>query len=732
MTVLEVAVLSVPLRRRFDYLPPADCDPALLRPGVRLRLNFGRRQQVGILLQIKESSDIAPQRLKSIIGIIDEQPLLPELIHRLLLQSAHYYHHPLGEVYETALPLWLRQGRAAVPTPQHHYCITESGRAQDLVALKRAPRQRQLLQQLQQGALTGDALKAITPSWRDAIKRLTEKGWVTVEACEPAEPSGPLEPPHPLNPEQQQAVDGIIRESEAEQPQPILLDGVTGSGKTEVYLQVIEAITSRGKQALVLVPEISLTPQTVARFRNRFGAAIALLHSGRSHGERFNAWLAARNGTARIVIGTRSALFTPLKRPGIIIVDEEHDLSFKQQEGFRYSARDLAVLRGKLEQVPVVLGSATPSLESLHNVQCGKYRPFHLTRRAGNAKPPQLSLIDLRSRKVENLLSTPLLERVNHHLQQQGQVLLFLNRRGYAPVLLCHQCGWSALCPRCEIHYVYHQKRGRLICHHCGGERRFPDHCPECNSTQLKQIGTGTERIEELLQHHFPDHSISRIDRDTTRGKEAMAEKLEQIHAGTHQLLLGTQMLAKGHHFPDVTLVAILDTDGGFFGSDFRAIEQMGQLIIQVAGRAGRGEQSGEVVMQTHNPDHPLLTTLLRDGYPTFAQQALAERRQAQLPPFSHLTLIRSEAAQAEHARNFLQETARLAGELSERSVEILGPVPSPMEKRAGRYRYQLLLQSSQREPLHRLLVPLASAIEGLKSARQARWSIDVDPMELL
>jgi primosomal protein N' (replication factor Y) len=507
---------------------------------------------------------------------------------------------------------------------------------------------------------------------------------------------------------------------------------VTGSGKTEVYLQAMQQVITQGGQVLILVPEISLTPQTVQRFSARFGVPIALLHSGRNATERLNDWLAACSGVAKIIIGTRSAIFTPLQRPGMIIVDEEHDNSFKQQEGFRYSARDLAVLRSQRECIPVILGSATPSFESLQNCSRKRYTKLLLNERAGGAEPPQISLIDVRSRKMEQLLSSPLLEKVTQHLQQQGQVLLFLNRRGYAPTLLCKACGWSITCPRCEIHYTYHQGRGRLVCHHCGGERPYPKQCPECGGETMKSIGAGTERIEEALHQQFPNHSVTRIDRDTTRKKGAMEEKLEQIHAGDHQLLLGTQMLAKGHHFPNVTLVAILDADGGLFGSDFRATEQMGQLITQVAGRAGRAARRGEMVLQTHNPDHPLLLTLLREGYPAFARQALSERKLAQLPPYSYLTLIRAEATQPQQARQFLSEVRELALQYAIPQLEILGPVPSPMEKRAGRYRSQLLLQSAQRTPLHQLLTPLAPAMESLKSGRKVRWSIDVDPMEML
>ncbi len=732
--ILEIAILAVPLRKTFDYLPLPDSDPSTLQPGIRLQVPFGRQQRIGILLAVKETSSFDLKKLKPVSGIIDPTPLLPETIHKLLLQSARYYHHPIGEVYDTALPLLLRQGKEALPKQEKLYQVTTEGAATDPETLQRAPRQQQLLQQLKRQPLNSKGLREITPHWREPVLKLIKKGMVSCsESSSAPPPSATPEAPHPLNEEQQQAVNAIHRQiTHATSTTPILLEGVTGSGKTEVYLQAMQQVIERGRQVLILVPEISLTPQTVQRFSARFAVSIALLHSGRSATERLNDWLAARSSEARIIIGTRSAIFTPLHDPGMIIVDEEHDSSFKQQDGFRYSARDLAVLRGQQAQIPVILGSATPSFESLHNCDSGKYRKLLLNQRAGDAEPPEISLIDVRSRKMEHLLSAPLLEKIQQHLQQQGQVLLFLNRRGYAPTLLCTACGHCLTCPRCEIHYTYHRGRNRLICHHCGGERPVPKQCPECGNEAIKSIGAGTERIEEALQRQFPHHSVARIDRDTTRRKGAMDEKLAQIHAGEHQLLLGTQMLAKGHHFPNVTLVAILDADGGLFGSDFRATEQMGQLITQVAGRAGRATRRGEMVLQTHNPDHPLLLTLLREGYPAFARQTLSERRLAQLPPYSYLTLIRAEAAQPPLAKAFLNEVRELAQQHGVPQVEILGPVPSPMEKRAGRYRAQLLLQCKQRTPLHQLLTPLLPQMEAMKSGRKVRWSVDVDPLEML
>ncbi|MCK5640042.1 MAG: primosomal protein N', partial [Gammaproteobacteria bacterium] len=507
--------------------------------------------------------------------------------------------------------------------------------------------------------------------------------------------------------------------------------GVTGSGKTEVYLRIIEEVLASGRQALVLVPEIGLTPQLVQRFQQRFPVPIALLHSGLNDTERLNAWLMARDGSAPIVIGTRSAVFTPLCKPGVIIVDEEHDASYKQHDGFRYSARDLAVMRGHLVQVPVLLGSATPSMESLHNTRSVRYGLLELSKRAGAASQPSIRLLDIRSQPMDEGLSDNLLQVMRRHLQQNGQILLFLNRRGYAPVLMCHDCGWVGKCQRCDAHLTLYAGQRRMRCHHCASERPVFSECPECKSHELHPVGQGTERVEQALQRNFPDTEIARIDRDSTRRKGSMEAMLERIHEGKTRILVGTQMLAKGHHFPGVTLVAILDCDQGLFSVDFRASERMAQLITQVAGRAGRAEKSGEVLIQTHHPEHPLLQCLIQQGYQGFSKAILAERQAAELPPFSHMALLRAEAVAADAAMTFLCEARDLAQAIDVSDVDILGPVPAPMERRAGRFRAQLLLQATQRQDLQNLLSPWIQQLEGLKAGRKVRWSLDVDPYEM-
>ncbi len=552
------------------------------------------------------------------------------------------------------------------------------------------------------------------------LKRLAAKGWV--EACE-----APLKatPGPPLHPHQRECVEAV---SQSAGFQAFLLEGVTGSGKTEVYLRLAERAVGQGRQVLVILPEIGLTGQMVARFE-RLGVPLAVFHSNLSEGERLDAWLRAGKGEAKVVIGTRSAVFIPLKAPGLFIVDEEHDLSHKQQEGFRYSARDIAVFRARQHRVPALLGSATPSLESLRNAQRGRYRHLLLPERVGKATLPAMALLDVRGRPMEGGLSLPLLKAMEDPLGRGEQVLLFLNRRGYAPALICHACGWVGQCLRCDARLTFHQGERRLRCHHCGLEQAMPGACPACGASALIPVGQGTERLEAVLKARFPDKRVVRIDRDTTRRKGAFAAFLEAIGRGEADILIGTQMLAKGHHFPEVTLVGIVDADQGLFSADFRAAERMAQLIVQVAGRAGREEKPGRVLIQTHQPGHPLLQRLIREDYRAFAQEAMEERRQAQLPPFAHLALLRAEAQDQAHPMAFLAEARARLGDME--GVEVLGPAPSPMERRAGFYRAQLWIQAHRRLLLHRYLgegVPKLSSIPG---SRRVRWSLDVDPMEI-
>ncbi len=500
-----------------------------------------------------------------------------------------------------------------------------------------------------------------------------------------------------------------------------------------MYLNLIKPILAQGRQALVLVPEIGLTPQTINRFRRRFNVPVAVIHSGLNDTERLNAWLSARDKVAGIVIGTRSALFTPFADLGMIIVDEEHDTSYKQQDSLRYHARDVAVMRAAKEDIPIILGSATPALESLHNALSGKYHHLTLTQRAGVAVPTRNQVLDVKGLYLESGLSAPLIVEMRRHLKAGNQVMLFLNRRGFSPALMCHQCGWIAECKRCDAYYTYHQYSNEIRCHHCGSQQPVIHQCQGCGSSQLVTVGVGTEQLENQLENLFPEYKAIRIDRDSTRRKGSLEDALQAIRRGEYQILIGTQMLAKGHHFPDVTLVALLDVDGSLYSSDFRASERLAQLFIQVAGRAGRASKPGEVLLQTHHPEHPLLQALLTKDYRSFALSALEERRIAQLPPYSFLTLFRAEANHSELCEAFLRQV-RLTLEshpLFDDTCLVLGPTPSPLAKRAGKYRWQLLLQTQSRALMQKLLISAKPAIEMLPNAKKVRWIVDIEPQDL-
>lgn len=735
-TILRLALPS-PLRRLFDYLAPQGVPHAALQPGVRLRVPFGRREVVGVLVEVAQHSEVPADKLKPALQLLDRTPPLPAPLFKLCLWTAQYYQHSLGDTLSWALPVLLRQGEPAEVRQERYWHATEGVSADD-PRLARAPRQRDALRTLAQhhhgvphGLLSKLQLN------KDSLDLLLEKGLVRVEVRR----STPLvrhggwlaQPELPLNAEQRATFNAV--QSGMQGFGAFLLYGVTGSGKTEVYLQLIRHCLEAGKQALVLIPEINLGPQTVERFARRFNARIALLHSGVNDRERLDAWLAARDGEADIVIGTRSALFTPLKNPGLIIVDEEHDASYKQQEGLRYHARDLALVRARQEHLPIVLGSATPSLESLHNAHAGRYALLKLTQRAGGAQQPRFLRLDVKSLPLDAGISGPLQQAIRQTLEAGQQVLVFLNRRGFAPTLLCHDCGWISQCPRCDARMTLHQRHNELRCHHCGHVERPPRNCPECNQVDLRPVGAGTERAEERLALLFPQFPVLRIDRDSTSRKGAMDKLFATINKGEPCILVGTQMLAKGHHFPRVTLVAILDADGGLFSADFRASERMAQLTVQVAGRAGRAEEPGKVIIQSHLADHPLLVQLTEQGYPAFAEQALSERRGAGLPPFAHLALLRGEAHKPGQAEAFLDDACtyaeQLCAELKLNGIELLGPVPAPMERRAGRFRAQLLLQCSSRAPLHKLLAHWLPVLEAMPAGRAVRWSLDVDPIDL-
>jgi primosomal protein N' (replication factor Y) len=606
--------------------------------------------------------------------------------------------------------------------------ITPAGLAY-LASIRRAPRREAALRCLAQspGGVAADTLHA-QHIQRSLLETLRKSGHVERVEFAPAT-STAAAPGIELNVHQTAATTAVA--AALGRFQPFVLNGVTGSGKTEVYLELVARVVVAGMQALILVPEIGLTPQLIDRVRRRIPAGVAVLHSGLPESVRLQAWLQARAGEAAVILGTRSAVWTPLSRPGLFVVDEEHDGSYKQQEGLRYSARDVAVVRARDAGAPIVLGSATPALETLHNIRSGRYLELQLPRRAGTARPPEIRIVDLRGQEMHGALSRALLEAIDAELGSGSQVLLFLNRRGYSPVVMCHACGWTATCRRCGVPLTLHKQKPLLLCHHCQTRAAPVDSCPECGGTQLLQIGHGTERLSETLAGHFPRARLLRIDRDSTRRRGSMDRMVRTIGAGEADILIGTQMLAKGHHFPNLTLVGIIDADRGLFSVDFRAGERMAQLFVQVSGRAGREQRPGRVLVQTHHPEHPLLRALIQGGYQGFAATALQQRREAELPPFFCLALLRAEHFGAGPPLAFLEE-ARALLERGASGIEAFGPVPAPMERRAGRFRFQLLLQARTRATLGKALRPWARQLEELQAARKVRWSLDVDPLDML
>jgi primosomal protein N' (replication factor Y) len=721
-SVLRIA-LPVPLPTLFDYLPPTAGEAA---PGSRVLVPFGRGKAVGVVVETDVSTTIGSTRLKRALRVLDEAPLLDPELMQTLAWAADYWLGAPGEAYANALPLLLREDKPLPETREPIWQLTIAGRSA-LDAGSRRGGSRALLQALSSGSLSAAELDVSLADWRAAARRLIEAGLIERDELAPAATSGPVTKAPALHAEQEAAVDAIA--DSFGRFQPFLLDGITGSGKTEVYLALIQRTLAQGKQALLLVPEIGLAPQTVRRLRERLGVPIEVLHSNLAEGERARAWLRMRSGDAKVVLGTRSAVFTPLPQAGLIIVDEEHDGSYKQQEGFRYHARDLALVRARALNVPVVLGSATPSLESLANVEAGRYQALHLRSRPSAAHPPQVQIVDMRAQRLEHGLSPALLHAVGETVARGEQVLVFRNRRGYAPVLFCHGCGWHAECPRCEHPLTLHAAWRRLVCHHCDQQSPVPSACPVCGSTELKPQGQGTERLEEALIAHFPQIPVMRIDRETTRRRDAFEHLLDNLQNDAPAILVGTQMLAKGHDLPNLTLVAIVGVDEGLLSVDFRAGERLAQLVVQVAGRAGRARKPGRVVLQTHHPDHPLLRSLLAQGYAAAAKELLAERRQTGLPPYGHQVLLRCEAHQRAMVDAFLSE-ANAALPASD-TLQIAGPMPAPMPLRAGRQRGQLLIESTSRRHLHAAMRPWALQLAQLPSARKVRWSLDVDPIDL-
>ena len=699
--------------------------------GARVAVSFGRQNVVGVI--VEKLTDEKPLdlgfKLKAITELLDDSAILDAKVLSLLTWSAQYYQFPIGEVMHTALPSFLRQGKPYNLLARMWKLIDDH--AED--KLKRSEKQQDAYKILKLHP-TGTSENILNLAGIEtATLKALEKKKITqcILEAQDFKPQAMTLAQMPLTPndEQKRAIQNILKARHSYHA--FLLDGLTGSGKTEVYLQVMQEVLKQGKQVLVLVPEIGLTPQTVSRFQSRFHCHIALLHSGLNDSKRLQAWQSAQTGKASIVIGTRSAIYTPLPHLGLIVLDEEHDLSFKQQEGFRYHARDVALYRAHLENCPIILGSATPSIDSYALVEQGKMTRLELDQRAGVAVMPKMHVIDLKVAQKQNGISQQLIHEVQKRLDKKEQVLIFLNRRGYAPVLICESCGWQAKCPHCDANFTVHrQPYQHLHCHHCGTIHRMPEHCPQCQHSELKPIGLGTAKVEENLQALFPNFDVIRVDRDSTSRVGSWQKIYNKIQKSEPIILLGTQMLAKGHHFPYVTLVAILDIDSGLLSVDFRATERTAQLIIQVAGRAGRGEKKGEVYLQTLRPDHPLLNTLLESGYRSFAKQTLKERKAAWMPPYRYAALLRCESKDQELNQSFLQEHAQVLRQASENSIDIWGPIPAPMERKAGRYQAHMVLLSKDRARMHFYIRQWWQNVWHNKP-HGMKLSLDIDPQEL-
>ena len=728
--IVQVA-LPVRLRRLFDYR--VDHLNQVPHVGARVLVPLQKRKVVGIVCASRENSELPFSKLKPVSRVLDDKPLLPKELFRLLLWAAAYYHHPVGDVLQTALPVRLRRDCPPEPKPLYLWRISDAGRERLDTIPARYAAQRQVLELLvsaQESALVGKSLSSTLPNAATVLARLEGQGFVEKVAVDLLGSPPETEAAAALNPAQQ-AASAALEGAEGSYT-PFLLDGVTGSGKTEVYLDCACRTISRGRQALVLVPEIALTPQLIARFEGRLGSSLAVLHSGLTDTERHRAWWCARQGSAAVVLGTRSAVFAPLARPGVIIVDEEHDLSYKQREGFRYHARDIAVKRAQLADIPVVLGSATPSLESMANAANGRYWHLKLESRAGSARLPKVEILDLNRLALNDGLSAPVVGALKDCLSRGEQSLVFVNRRGFAPVMVCTECGWQARCPRCDARQTLHRRTGRVICHHCGSQASAPSTCPQCQKETLFPVGEGTQRVEEALVRIFPEAAVMRIDSDVAGPSDEIAQALQAVRDRKVDILVGTQMLSKGHDFAGVTLVCVLSADQGLYSLDFRGSERLFQQLSQVSGRAGRRERRGVVLVQTAHPEDPAFARLRQHDLAGFAKEALSERKTAGYPPYVRFALMRAESTQSGAPIRFLRSAA-LAGEnLASRSaVEIMTPVPSPMERRAGRFRAQLLVRSKDERRFHRFLEDWVQGIEASREAARVRWSLDVDPQEM-
>lgn len=722
---LQVAV-PVPLRKLFDY----QSDTPVMA-GFRVLVPFGPRKLTGVV--VSDNQATGDRRLKKVIRVLDADPVFDDSLMDLLSWAVRYYHHPAGEVFVSALPVLLRSTEQTAPPRGLPLLKKVRRHAGEVTALlTRAPSQTTLYGLLEIDRwIPEHELVGKLKGWGRAKKGLLEKGLIEKSyQFDTSRP--PSTPPLPLNKEQQVAADFISEHLGGFRT--ILLQGITGSGKTEVYLAAARKCITEGRQVLFLVPEISLTPQLIQRVSAQLGGVVCAMHSGMTNRARYESWWQASEGIACALLGTRSAVFTKMKNLGLIVVDEEHDGSYKQQDGFRYHARDLAIKRASLTSVPVVLGSATPCIETLQNAQSGKHGLAILNTRIGSARLPTVETIDLNKHVEQDGVSEPVMSAINHCLTSKHQAIVYINRRGFAPLVHCYECQWQAVCDQCNARMTVHRHRRQFRCHHCGHVEKAVENCPQC-TTPLYYGGAGTQRVEQALTDRFPDARISRLDRDQANTTNKLYRQLEAIRNGEVDIIVGTQLITKGHDFGNVSLVCVINADYGLYSADFRASETMFQQLLQVAGRAGRASVDGQVLIQTRHPDNPILQRVKQHDYHGFVHTCLEERRLADFPPFSHFALMRAESPKEGAAISFLLARRKLltchAPEALLGQVEVMRPVPSPMEKLAGQYRAQLLIRSSRRPTLHSLLTLWLPLIEQSGNPGKIRWSLDVDPLDM-
>jgi primosomal protein N' (replication factor Y) len=739
--LLARVAVPVPLGQAFTYSVTPELALRVQR-GARVLCSFGRRRLLGVVLDVGEREpDFAPEKIKPLGAVVDEEPVLSEELLSFLQELGRYYVAPIGEVIQLALPALERSAARALGDSEARVVgrLVQVASATGLEPSGLRGKAPEILLHLKQaGPSELSALSERWPSARAAVKRLAELGAVTIEARQAEQnpffaSAVPRDVPPVLTEAQQAAVEAIGQKLESGERGAFLLDGVTASGKTEVYLRAVQRAVAQGRSAIVLVPEIALTPQLVTRFRARLGDEIAVLHSGLTDGERQAMWKALRSGKLCVAIGARSALFAPVERLGLICVDEEHDGSFKQEEGVRYNARDMALLRAHRANAVCVLGSATPSISSLALVDQGRITPLVLPSRArATSRLPEVEIVDLRRTGPgpggERLLSIRLYRELQRVVLEKGQAILFLNRRGFSPSLVCGDCGKIAECPDCSVSLTLHRVRGdRLRCHYCDYSAPRPTHCERCQSEELLEEGAGTERIEAALGELLPGARIARLDRDVAAGAKS-AKILERMRQGEIDVLVGTQMVTKGHDLPMVTLVGVLNADSALSFPDYRAAERSFHLFVQVAGRAGRGEVPGRVLIQTRQPEHPAILCAARHDVKGFVEQELEARRELGYPPFSRLALLRCDAVEEERAERAAERLATLARRAGGAQVRVLGPAPAPIPRLRNRYRFHVLLRATDRAELRKSLLAVARA----DLDHKVRLALDVDPMNML